>query len=85
MPSWQHLCVSEGIQVHFIIRVVVANHEPLSEACPQRLLPVYGEERQVERLLIVDLALPIFLRNLQTYVQLVQDREFLQLEISLMR
>jgi len=66
--------------------MVVAYHEALSEARPQRLLlPVDGEERQVERLLIVDLALPVLARDFQANVLFVQDREFLQLEISLMR
>ena len=64
--------------------MIVADHKALSEACPQRLLSVDGEERQVQRLLIVDLTLSIILGNFQVDVQLVQNREFFQLKVSLM-
>lgn len=65
--------------------MVIDYHKALSEACPQRLLSVYGEERQVERLLIINLALPVLAGYFEANVQFVQNREFLQVEISLMR
>lgn len=65
--------------------MIVANHKALSEARPHRKFPEDGQVCQVQRLLIVDLALPIVASNMQINVQLMQYREFFKLKVSLVR